>query len=205
MQEPVKLKWGEKSMRVYSYVADKCVVRREKLRCFCSWQCSFIPGCNTASVDNWSWHFEFTTLSEADPGDREVWRRLTSEIVDSNPAEGMDVGLLCLLCDVYVSASAPADHSLTRVSSCVCGGVSVRARARLIVSDLEIWTMRRTMPELRSIPTEINTLPRNVRNLFAEDQLHSLLNTLNLWECKILKAIVEIFVCQVLYINNYSA
>jgi hypothetical protein len=45
-------------------------------------------------------HFKFTKLSEADPGGREVWRRLTAEIVDSNPAEGMDVGLLCLLCDV---------------------------------------------------------------------------------------------------------
>jgi hypothetical protein len=30
MQEPVKLKWGEKSMRVYSYTADKCVIRKKK-------------------------------------------------------------------------------------------------------------------------------------------------------------------------------
>jgi hypothetical protein len=32
MQEPAKLKWGEKSMRVYSYIADNCEVIREKLR-----------------------------------------------------------------------------------------------------------------------------------------------------------------------------
>jgi hypothetical protein len=73
MQEPVKLKRGEKSMRVYSYIADNCALRRQKLRFLIApgGVASFrdiIPHHLTTGTG----HFEFTTFSEADPGDREV-------------------------------------------------------------------------------------------------------------------------------------
>ena len=178
-------------MRVCSYIADNCVIRREKLRFL-----SAVGGvASFRGINRISWHFEFTTLLEADPGDLEVRWRLTAEIVDSNPAEGMDVVVWCVgicLCDGLITRWQES------YGVCVCVCVC------LIVSDLEIWTMRRLMPELRSFPTEISTLPRNVRNLFAGDQLQYLLNTEILWGCQTLKAIVEIYVYQVLYINNYS-
>jgi hypothetical protein len=73
MQEPVKLKWRGRSIRVYSYIADNCVVRREKLRFLIA------PGREALYRDTishqlttGSGHFEFTTLSEFDTGDREV-------------------------------------------------------------------------------------------------------------------------------------
>jgi hypothetical protein len=185
---------GGKSMRVYSYIADNCVVRREKLRFLIG------PGGvalfrDTASVDNW-----FRTLrGHYIVRSRSRWPRgrLTAEIVDC--------GCWSLVFVVWCVGIGLCDELTTRwkESYRVCVYVCVRARVRgLIVSDLEIWTMRRPRPELRSFPREISTLPRSVRNLFAEDQLHSLLNTEILWECKILKATVGISVYQILYVNN---
>jgi len=101
MQEPVKLKRREKSMRVYSCTADNCVIRREQMRFLSALGgVALFRDLMKHQLTTGSGNFEFTTLSEADTGDREFWRRLTAEIVDSNPAEGMDVDLLFLLCDV---------------------------------------------------------------------------------------------------------
>ena len=50
--------------------------------------------------------------------------RLIFEIEFSNPAEGLDVRLVCLLCAVYVAASANA-RSLVQRSPTVCVCVCV--------------------------------------------------------------------------------
>jgi hypothetical protein len=59
-------------------------------------------------------------------------------IVGSNPAEGMDVRLLCLLCFVYVAASATASSLVQRPTWCVSNG-----------RGLENSTMTRPRPDLR--------------------------------------------------------
>jgi hypothetical protein len=51
-----------------------------------------------------------------------VWSRLTAGIVDSNPAKGMDVHLLCLLCCVD---SGLCDEMITRSEDSVCVCVCV--------------------------------------------------------------------------------
>jgi hypothetical protein len=58
------------------------------------------------------------------PGDREVEGRLTAGIAGSNPAEGINVPLLCLLCVVYREVSQ-TDLSLVQRSPSVCVCVCV--------------------------------------------------------------------------------
>jgi len=64
------------------------------------------------------------------PSKAYVWRGSTAGIAGSNPAEGMDIRLLCLLGALWVAASATADHSFRGVLPCVCVCVD------LIVRDL---------------------------------------------------------------------
>jgi len=112
-------------MRVCSYIADNCVIRREKLRFL-----SAVGGvASFRGINRISWHFEFTTLLEADPGDLEVRWRLTAEIVDSNPAEGMDVVVWCVgicLCDGLITRWQESYG----VCVCVCVCVSNRQWSR---------------------------------------------------------------------------
>jgi hypothetical protein len=54
------------------------------------------------------------------PSKAYVCRSSTAGIVVSNPAEGMDVRLLCLLGAWWVAASATADHSFRGVLPGVC-------------------------------------------------------------------------------------
>jgi hypothetical protein len=73
MQEAVKLKWGEKSTRVYSYITDNCAVRREKMRFLSAPDgVALFRDIIPHNLTIGSGHFEFTTLSESDPSDREV-------------------------------------------------------------------------------------------------------------------------------------
>ena len=65
----------------------------------------------------------FIVISKVDCN-RSRFVRLISEIAGSNPAEGMDVRLLCLLCAVYVVASAKT-QSLIQKSPTVCVCVCV--------------------------------------------------------------------------------
>ena len=46
--------------------------------------------------------------------------RLISEIEGSNPAEGMEVRLLCLLCAVYVATSAITRSGSPTFWMCMC-------------------------------------------------------------------------------------
>ena len=61
-----------------------------------------------------------------------------AEIAGSNPGEGTDDSLLCLLCVVEVVAPATGWYSLGGILSGVC----------LIVCDLETSTMKRPRHEL---------------------------------------------------------
>jgi hypothetical protein len=73
MQEPVKLKWGEKSMRVYSHTADNCVIRGEQMRFLSApGGVALFRDLMKRHLTTGSAHFKFTKLSEADPGGREV-------------------------------------------------------------------------------------------------------------------------------------
>jgi hypothetical protein len=73
-----------------------------------------------------------------------VGGRLFDGIAGSNPTEGMDACLLCLLC-VMVAASATG---LSLVQRSPAGFVC------LIVCDLETSTMRQPRPELDCCATE---------------------------------------------------
>ena len=68
-----------------------------------------------------------------------VWNRLLAGIEGSNPAEGMDARLLCLLCVMQLVVSETGWSLLRRSPmGCVCP----------IVYDLESWTVRRPKPAL---------------------------------------------------------
>jgi hypothetical protein len=71
-------------------------------------------------------------------------------IASSNPTEGMDACLLCLLC-VMVAASATG---LSLVQRSPAGFVCVCVCVCLIVCDLETSTVRRPRPELDCCATE---------------------------------------------------
>jgi hypothetical protein len=153
-----------------------------------------------------SGHFEFTTLSEFDTGDREVWRRLTAEIVDSNPAEGMVFALLCLLCDLYVSAFATS-WSLVDKSPTVCVCVCVCACARARASNRE-WSrnLNNEAPyaQFEKFPHRNKDIASKPKEPLRGRPIAVCSEHGVLWERRILKAIVEISEYQVLYINNYS-
>ena len=111
-------------MWVYSYIADNCVVRREKLRYFkCCRRCSFIPGYNSASVDNWfrtlRVHYIVRSRSQWPPG----LKTLDCWDCGFEPRWGHGCRFL-VLCDVWVSASATSwslvDKSPTVCVVCVC-------------------------------------------------------------------------------------
>ena len=67
----------------------------------------------------------------------QVFGRFMARITGSNPADGMDVHVLCWLCVVY----ALAEHSYR----CVC----------LIVCDVETSTKRRLRPDSLCSATEL--------------------------------------------------
>jgi hypothetical protein len=69
----------------------------------------------------------------------------------SNPADGMDISLLCSLCVVWV-AVCETDWSLVQRSATV--RVRVRVCVCVIMSDLETSRMRRPGPDLGSCATE---------------------------------------------------
>jgi hypothetical protein len=71
----------------------------------------------------------------------------------SNPAEGMDIILSCLLCCAYsglCNELIRRSEESYRVCVCVCA----RARLRLIVCDLEASKIRRPIPDLSCGTTE---------------------------------------------------
>jgi len=104
-----------------------------------------------------------SVLPPMQPYQAEVCGYSFAGIAGSNPAEDKDLHLLCLLCVVYVVASARADHSLRgvllrvmlcvwvgggRVDGCVCVCVCVCVCARLVVCDVDTSKTRRSRPDL---------------------------------------------------------
>jgi len=83
-------------------------------------------------------------VTVAAPGGRVVCSRLVAGITGSNPAEGIDVRLLCVLCRERLLRYA--DHSSRGVLPGVCVCVCV------CVCDLETSAMRRPEAELDCCP-----------------------------------------------------
>ena len=73
-----------------------------------------------ADINNQVADFYFlSVLPPMQPYQAEVCGYSFAGIAGSNPAEDKDFHFLCLLCVVYVAASARADHSLRGVLLCV--------------------------------------------------------------------------------------